>query len=122
MQGNVLGQSGSSTSGLNVYAQLAEPSKKDGVWIKTEETKFPDEIFYLQLENMPCDFTNGSAVTIGKNIYLFGGDYYGTKAYKYNTITNTYTELNEVPYYCKSAFLQAIGRNIYIIEIGRAHV
>ena len=38
---------------LNVFAQLAEPSKKDGVWIKTEESKYKyDEINFCT----SCDF------------------------------------------------------------------
>ena len=99
MQGNVLGQSGGSglSSGLNVYAQLAEPSKKEGVWIKTEETVVDENTtlpeiskykydkvelmensdivgkgIYTKLANIPYPLNSGSAVAIGTNVYLLG--------------------------------------------------
>ena len=36
MQGNVLGQNGG-YNGLNIFAQLNEPNKKNGIWIKTND-------------------------------------------------------------------------------------
>ena len=73
------GQKGSST-GLNVYAQLAEPSKKDGIWIKTEQVDF-NEYIHTQLANIPYDFYDGSAVLVGTDVYLFGG--YASDCQKY---------------------------------------
>lgn len=119
MQGNVLGQSGSLSSGLNVYAQLSEPSKKDGVWIKTEETEpINSELEYEQLTSTPNN-SSGTTVAIGNDIYLFGSYYSGggvdTKcAYRYNTLTDTYTQLTEVPYRFNNRPAVAIGTDIYI--------
>lgn len=71
IQGNILGQSGSSSSsGLNVYAQLAEPSKKDGIWIKTEG-KVLDELKYSKLADIPNNLSGIHAVVIETNVYLF---------------------------------------------------
>lgn len=86
--------SGGTGDKLNVYAQLAEPSKKDGIWIKTTGiNKYNytgiqtlNEIIteeYIQLTNIPYQFYYGSAVAIGNDVYLFGGFGSATKAYKY---------------------------------------
>ena len=83
MQGNVLGQTRSST-GLNIFTQPLEPSKKDGIWIKTDEKINYNEVqivnnieplisSYTKLANIPWYFKKGSAVAIGTDIYLLGG-------------------------------------------------
>ena len=48
-------------TGLNVFAQLTEPRKKDGIWIKTEETILK-ESDYSQLTNIPYEFYNDGEV------------------------------------------------------------
>lgn len=137
MQGNILGQSGSLGSGLNVYAQLAEPNKKNGIWIKTAETivdenttlpsvskykydkvELVEEInaneTYRQLSNIPYNFENGSAIAIGTNIHLFGGGGGKTTAYKYNILTDTYTKLADIPTQFLGGSAIAVGTNIYL--------
>ncbi|MDE5830491.1 MAG: hypothetical protein K2H53_02135 [Clostridia bacterium] len=70
MEGKVNRTGGGSggSSKLNVFAQLAEPKVKDGIWIKTEEVINTEQI---QLKNIPYSFYNGSAVAIGTDVYLF---------------------------------------------------
>ena len=46
MQGNVLGQSGSYT-GLDIFTQPNEPTKKSGIWIKTAEKKLYNKVQIL---------------------------------------------------------------------------
>ena len=111
MQGNVLGQTRSST-GLNIFTQPLEPSKKDGIWIKTDEKINYNEVqivnnieplisSYTKLANIPWYFKKGSAVAIGTDIYLLGGNEGDGRYiynYKYDTVTNKYTKLKDIPY------------------------
>ena len=59
-------------------------------------------------------FVFGSAVTIGTDIYLFGGTYDDT-AYKYNTDTGIYTRLNDIPYEFWQGSSVVIGTDIYLL-------
>ncbi len=118
MQGNVLGQSGgsSSLSGLNVYTQLAEPREKDGIWIKTEETEV-DRINYEKMEELPYEFYYGSAVVVGTEIYLFGtfSSNQRNKAYKYDTVRKEYIRLKDIPYNFWKGSAVVIGTEIYLL-------
>ena len=60
---------------------------------------------------------NGSAVAIGTDIYLFGSNNssYGKYAYKYDTLTNTYTQLTNIPYNFYSGAAVSVGTNIYLL-------
>ena len=122
MQGNVLGQSGSS-NGLNIFAQPNEPNKKDGIWIKTpekykyEKVRFVDDFGltssqYKKLADLPSDFNTGSAVAIGTDIYLVGDRRY---IYKYNAINNEYTKLTDIPSNCEAINVTKVGTNIYLL-------
>jgi len=119
MQGNVLGQSGSSSSGLNVYAQLAEPSKKDGVWIKTEETKSNNQVNYEKISDLPYDTRYGNLQVIGTDVYLFctsNNTDNQKQAYKYNTITNISTKLKDIPYNFYGGKTAVVGTDIYLFS------
>ena len=50
MQGNILGQGGSNNNNLlfPIYQQMTEPSKKSGIWIKSNE-KIKDIYFQNDL-------------------------------------------------------------------------
>ena len=76
---------------------------------------------YTQLTDIPYDFSNGTAVVIGTDIYLFGSydNNSGsldnvTKNYKYNTLTDTYTQLTNIPYAFYGGSAVAIGTDIYL--------
>ena len=46
MQGNILEKANERSANLNIFTQVKEPTKKDGIWIKTKETKKINVIFY----------------------------------------------------------------------------
>ena len=130
MQGNVLGQSGSN-AGLNIFIQPLEPSKKDGIWIKTDEKYKYDKVEmvsniedrYTKLDDIPYKFYHGSAVTIGTDIYLLGGrgqdssSYYRNN-YKYDMLINEYTQLAKIPYNFFDSSAVVIGTDIYLLGSG----
>lgn len=110
MQGNVLGQIGGNTA-LNIFTQPNEPTKKEGIWIKTpekykyEKVQFVDDYDsiladYIRLTDMPFNFAVGVAVKL--NIYLLGSrdsNYESNNYnYKYDTLTDTYTKLTDIPF------------------------
>ena len=148
MQANLLGQNGTvgSSARLNVFAQLQEPSKKDGIWIKTEETivnenKTLPEISKYKFDNIeirntisknqfkpivpiPYIFYNyltdgnfGTGVATKKAIYFFGGVSNYTKATKYNLITNEYINLNNIPYTFHNGSAVIVGDYIYLFGL-----
>lgn len=53
---------------------------------------------YTRITDIPYEFRSGSIVSIGTDIYLFGGGGNTTTAYKYDTLTDTYTSLAKIPY------------------------
>ena len=113
---------------LNVFAQTTEPEEKDGIWFETDkkvEHYVSDDSIYFSgswsnsgdTANIPYNFYQGAAVSIGENIYIFGGsdnsDIY-KRAYKYDTLNNTYTRLTDIPYNFWDGAAVSIGENIYI--------
>ena len=128
---------------LNVFAQSAEPTEKNGIWINTSASgslpaidKFEYENInilnynaykngfnpiYGRLTDIPYNFYRGSAVAIGTDIYLFGGhnsNYTSAMeyAYKYSTSTGIYTKLKKLPYIYGfyNGSAVAIGTDIYL--------
>lgn len=130
MQGNVLGQvGGSGSSGLNVFAQLAEPSKKDGIWIKTPENKYKFEkveitnLFPFEssaLTAIPTKYKEGAIVAANNKIYIFGGGTsqnldYSKYACLYNPEEDMYTQLPDIPtYFLKNEPAVAVNNKIYL--------
>ena len=95
----------------NVFMQETEPTTKNGIWLKgsyqvdnivADENIFAGEEWnttkMASLKVIPYNFYGGSAVSIGTNVYLFGGSGNSTAAYKYDTLTDTYTQLTNIPY------------------------
>ena len=63
----------------------------------------------------PNDISHGSSVSIGNDIFIFvDNDSHLGYVYKYNTLTDTYTRLRDVPYVYDSGSIVAIDNNIYI--------
>ena len=84
----------------NIFVQLEEPTKKDGIWLQVDETMehivCEDNIF-ISGEWLPDGATNpvekmifyNNLVTIGTDIYYQAGSNNDYKLYKYSTKTNT---------------------------------
>ncbi len=63
----------------------------------------------------PNDISHGSSVSIGNDIFIFvDDDSHLGYVYKYNTLTDTYTRLRDVPYVYDSGSIVAVDNNIYI--------
>lgn len=73
------------------------------------------EIVKLNEESIPIDVENGSSVLYGTSIYLFGGTKNMKKAYKYDTITNTYSELEDIPYSFHTGAIGISDNTIYLV-------
>lgn len=73
------------------------------------------EIVKLNEESTPINVDNGSSVLYGTSIYLFGGTANMKKAYKYDTITNTYSELEDIPYAFYKGAISISDNTIYLI-------
>ena len=73
---------------------------------------------YTQNTNIPNNFYCASAVAIGNNIYLLGGDNNQNKGkynYKYDTTTDTYTQNRDIPNTFTNDSAVAIGTDIYLL-------
>ena len=63
----------------------------------------------------PNDISHGSSISIGNDIFIFvDNDSHLGYVYKYNTLTDTYTRLRDVPYVYDSGSIAAVDNNIYI--------
>ena len=110
MISKIKGINGGKNNSLNVYAQLNEPTKKDGIWIETKEVNVNKPKYNA---NIPYDF-DGSAVSIGTYIYLLGGYKNRNAIYRYNTLTDKYIKLRDIPYEFYSGSAVAIETDIYL--------
>lgn len=123
---SILGIEGNYEQKPNIFMQETEPETKEGIWLQTDKQinkiKIIENLISGEGEwtdiysNIPYDFYRGRAVSIGNDIYLFSGDNtnYYKKAYKYNTLTNTYIQLTDIPYNFQSGEIIAIGTIIYL--------
>lgn len=121
----------------NVFVQETEPSTKKGIWIESadyeiEHTIADEDIFESEswnttkmssIKSIPYRFYQGSAVAINTDIYLFGSKYSTTAsnhqiAYKYDTLTDTYTRLTDIPYEFYQGSAVAVGTDIYLLGNG----
>lgn len=111
----------------NVFMQETEPEVKEGIWIQSNNNvnkiKSVENLITGEGEwadtysNLPHNiWQSAAAVSIGNDIYIFGG--YGSanykKAYKYDTLTNVYTQLADIPYTFQTGRVTAIGTDIYL--------
>ena len=122
------GKGGGQASSIpNIFVQQNEPTIKKGIWLQTNkelEHIYGDDDIFIAGEwkpdgvyrAIPYDFYSGSATAIDTDIYLFGGNTNSSyrKAYKYNTLTNTYTRLTDIPYPFSSGSAAAVGNYIYL--------
>jgi hypothetical protein len=73
------------------------------------------------MTNAPYNFSYGSCITVGTDIYMFGGqDDNGmpvNTAYKYDTLTDTYTQLSNIPHGFSNGSTALIGNYIYLIGL-----
>ena len=126
---------GGDGSSMNLFVQSTEPAIKKGIWLQTNKT--PENIIYDEdvfvggewtsgspYDNVPFADSQSCVVTIGTDIYIFGGDYNNTdkRAYKYNTLTNTYTQLANIPYSLAYGTAAAVGTDIYLINVNASDV
>ena len=83
---------------------------------------------WIKITDCPLYSFRGGCVTIGTDIYIFGlfeGEPYSesninNKVYKYDTLTDTYTQLANIPnrQYISSFNLVVVGTNIYMFGSG----
>lgn len=109
---------------MNLYISESEPVDKEGIWIKSNTTKIENYIVTDKIEHIEDDvwiekeginnpnLSSFHVEIVDTNIYLFGSN---RLLYKYDILTNMYTELTKVPYnfdpdYSKTA---VIGTDIY---------
>ena len=111
-----------------IYIQNNEPSRKDGIWIKSgeyeiehiiaDENVFESESWnttkMASLKAIPYSFYNGALVVIGTDIYLLGSEPNNQNAYKYDTLTDTYTKLTNIPYSFYNGAAVVVDTDIYI--------
>lgn len=114
----------------NVFMQETEPTTKDGIWLKgnyqVDNIIATKDVFageewntakMSSLKAIPYSINNSGAVSIGTTVYLFGATYvgYNTNAYKYDTLTDTYTKLTNIPSGYRSGGIALIGSDIYLL-------
>jgi len=108
----------------NIFVQTTEPETKKGIWLQKEATPehytYDEEVFVAGnwmasgiLRSLPYDFSSGAVVSKGSDAYLFGS-YNNTYAYKYDSLTDTYTQLTNTPHILNNGDAAIIGDNVYI--------
>ena len=77
---------------------------------------------FTEIERVPFDYINDTVVGINNNVFLLGSSYksgsayeYGKYNYKYDTLTNTYKKLEDIPYDFIEGSTVAIGNDIYLL-------
>lgn len=119
----------------NIFIQPNEPEKFEGIWINSDNDSILNEVAITteitqkdsvlnwtktMLTPLPNPFYNGRCVSIGTDIYIFGGGGNNANsesrflAYKYDTLTNTYIQLANIPYSYYDGVIGASGTNIYL--------
>lgn len=109
-------------SKLNLFIQTEEPDIKNGIWVKTNkqyenkitvQKALQDTGEYTNMINIPYELSRGSCSAIDTNIYIFTNS---SNAYKYDTVTGTYTTLSNVPGgNFSSGSTTVVGTDIYLI-------
>ena len=113
---------------LNIFIQEEEPNIKNGVWLKTnksyESIEFynVDDIFEWSIDandDTIIPYVKEIGVTsIGTDIFIAGGmtynNVYKNTMYKYDTLTNTYTKLTNLPYSAYGISIISYETDIYI--------
>ena len=111
----------------NIFLQTTEPTSKQGIWLQVADKEYEKVVAEDSVVTTPAwlpdgtvrvipyDFYEGSIATVGTDIYLLGGRDNTSFNYKYDTLTNTYTRMSNMPYEIYSVGnATAIETNIYI--------
>lgn len=61
----------------------------------------------------------GSAIAVGTDIYILGGESNGSRVCncKFNTLTNTYTRMTDIPYDFMGCSAVAVNNDIYLFGL-----
>ena len=111
---------------LNLYTQTSEPSKKDGIWVKTSNQYkkaivdnsilSSGRVWSNPVSDLPYDFHNGSAVVYNEEIHILGS-YYGpsiaTAHYKWNG--SSWTKASTLPCYFYASPAVVYNGEIHIL-------
>ena len=110
---------------LNLYTQTSEPSKKDGIWVKTSN-KYKKAIVDNRIlssggvwtnpvSDLPYDFKNSSAVVYNGEIHILGSSNanYQTNHYKYNG--SSWTRVSTLPYMFRNGSAVVYNGEIHIL-------
>ena len=74
---------------------------------------------YTKMKDIPYQFMDSQAVAVGSDIYLFGSADCPEYAYRYDTNTNTYTKLKNIPYgEFRCGCTIYVNGNIYLLGSG----
>lgn len=116
---------------LNVYTQLTEPTKKEGIWIQTSTPRrkiindiglwfanaWNDENL-KKFATIPWSINSSTAVSIGKYVYVTSGASQAYDLFRYDTENDTWSQMPTSPYYCAYGCAVVIGQKIYIYGRG----
>ncbi|WP_137744830.1 Kelch repeat-containing protein [Robertmurraya siralis] len=121
---------GGGGAGLNVYTEVNEPPKKEGVWIKTDKKYkkiISDTMAWIAnsfrdpslIADMPTPRFGVRTVYCNGAIYAIGGQqnssFYG-RCYKYDIVSNTWSEITSPQYLIAGGHsVDAIDNKIYVI-------
>jgi len=112
---------GGSVGKLNVYTQMTEPSKKDGIWIQCEDKCDSIKAIreanqgYYKLSPFNYLFEYGALTAVGTDFYALGTSIspYNRYNYKFDTLTNIFTRMTDIPYVSVGANIYLLGGYIY---------
>lgn len=106
------GGKGSKGTKLNIFMEETEPELKNGIWLQSNKSfnkvisteKISSEPFWNiekanTLKAIPYNFNHGYLTSINNVIYLISSadnDTTGKNLYKYDTLTDTYTQLTNI--------------------------
>ena len=75
---------------------------------------------YTLLTQTPIPIRGNSAVAVGKFVYLLGDRSYHNKVYRYDTVKDVYTNLEDIPYNFYNGTVTVIGTDAYLFGSGTA--
>lgn len=119
---------------INVFTQMDEPKIKKGIWMQTENSfknvVIDDKYFFAnewEVHSKPAPIPyaypeSGGIVNVEDYIYLFGYTHsasnYMVRLYRYDTLSNTYTRLTDIPFSFSGGITVAIDTNVYVFGGG----
>lgn len=119
-----LGVTGTNPALSNIFCQLDEPTSKTGLWLKLDK-QYPGKVDVyknaynsLEISSVVSSNIAYTIASVGTSIYMFGASSVGlssARAYKYDTLTNIYTELSRPPVtFASNTGSISIGDKIYL--------